>query len=248
MQLSYPTSQEAATPEYVLDLIRDRHRQQSQFDPEADHQAELTFESTVAEWRDVCGLLGWYDLARALNEAWNIDRPLSEWALVLEPAQSRTLRQVCTFAAAHMLRNRIRPACLLGMTCSTAGAFLTIRSILSSSGVDARYLRPSTPLDEYARSYPGLFLGPISALAPGRLPTVIIERPGYNQCAGVYGLSLVGTCIMAALGRPWLASVCVALTLGSYLGIWIFAYRPPKRVIFGSLQTFCDLARILAEE
>ena len=56
-----------ATAEYVLDVIRDSHRQQSQIDAEADPDVDLTFETTVAEWRDACDLIGWQGLGQALD-------------------------------------------------------------------------------------------------------------------------------------------------------------------------------------
>jgi hypothetical protein len=60
----------AATPAYVLDVIRDQHRQQCGYDPMADSDAELTFETTIAEWRDACDLLDWRRLGRALDREW----------------------------------------------------------------------------------------------------------------------------------------------------------------------------------
>jgi hypothetical protein len=47
----YPTADEPATPEFVLAVIRDIHRQQCQYDPEAQPDMSLTFDSTVAEWQ-----------------------------------------------------------------------------------------------------------------------------------------------------------------------------------------------------
>ncbi len=44
MDAHYPTVEKPASPEYVLAVIRDNHRQQSEFDPEADGEAKLTFE------------------------------------------------------------------------------------------------------------------------------------------------------------------------------------------------------------
>ena len=47
MRVDYPTVSEPATPEYVLEVLRDQHRQQCEYDPAAE-SAELTLESTVA--------------------------------------------------------------------------------------------------------------------------------------------------------------------------------------------------------
>lgn len=65
MDAHFPTIGEPATPDHVLAVLRDEHRQECQFDPEVDPQALLSFESTVAEWREACDLLGWRQFAFA---------------------------------------------------------------------------------------------------------------------------------------------------------------------------------------
>lgn len=62
VDVHYPTIDEPATPDYVLAVLRDMHRQQCQHDPEADPSAVLSFDTTVTEWRAACDLLGWRQL------------------------------------------------------------------------------------------------------------------------------------------------------------------------------------------
>ena len=95
MNTHYPTIDEPATPEYVLAVLRDDYRQQCQYDPEAEPDVDLTFETTVAEWRNACDLVGTHDLGRAENEVWGIHRGDDEWRAILEPAKARTLGDVC---------------------------------------------------------------------------------------------------------------------------------------------------------
>ena len=71
------------TPEFVLAVIQDSHRQQCQYDPEADWDASLDFESTVSEWRDACDLLGWRRIMRSLNQEFGLDYSDDEWQAVL---------------------------------------------------------------------------------------------------------------------------------------------------------------------
>lgn len=171
MRVDYPTLTEAATPEYVLEVLRDEHRQQCEYDPEA-WPTDLSFDSSVAEWREACDLVAWRRLGRALNQAWEVTISDSTWRNALEPSSSRKLRGVCELLAQHSKRSVVRPARLLGSTCDTAGAFLTVRSLLSDAGAQAEAIRPSTPLAPYARRFPHVFLTSMSVLSPGALPLV----------------------------------------------------------------------------
>jgi len=68
MNTRYPTIEEPATPEYVLAVLQDMHRQQCQYDSDAEPDVVLSFETSIAEWRDACDLLEWRGLGRAHNE------------------------------------------------------------------------------------------------------------------------------------------------------------------------------------
>lgn len=127
MDVHYPTIGAPATPEYVLAVLRDMHRQQSQYDPDADRGAVLSFGTTVSEWRDACDLLWWRELGRGNNQLWGISCSETEWQSVLEPASQKSLADVCQLIARRAMRPVIRPSRLLGSTCAPAGAFLTIR-------------------------------------------------------------------------------------------------------------------------
>jgi hypothetical protein len=236
-----------ATPGYILDVIRDWHRQQCQFDEEAEPDAELTFETTVAEWRSACDPLDWQRLGRGLDDEWGLGRPVAAWWSVLEPAEERTLRDVCEFIASGAARPSIEPVSILGARCLPAGAFLAIRSLLREAGVEVDSVTPSTPLGEYTRHHLGVFLGPISRLAPNALPAVKLSMPWYDLCSA--GLLLgVLTAFTGWLISPLATAAGVTLALASWAGTWItVCCLPPSKVEFGSLQTFGDLARAVAE-
>ena len=124
---------------------------------------------------------------------------------MLAPAGQRTLRGLCEFIAEGALRPAIEPLRILGGSCLPAGAFLAIRSMLREAGADADRVMPSTPLDEFARHYPGVFLGPISRLAPNTLPPVSMSTPEHD-------LPFVG-CMLSVLATfagscffPWRSS------------------------------------------
>ena len=247
MEVVYPAIDEPATPDYVLAVVRDVYRQQCQFDSEADPDVVLSFDSTVADWRGACDLLGWRELGRAYNQYWGIACSDDEWRAVLTPACRRPLAGVCRLIASRATRPRVRPARLFGGSCAPAGAFLTVRSLLHAAGAPAAEIAPSTLLAAYTRRYTGVFLGPVARLAPGALPTVRIHTPLYD--GAVWGLLAAGLAVLVGelTKQPVLTIAGVGLFAASYAITWISARcLPPASVEFGDLRTFRDLAVAIA--
>jgi hypothetical protein len=249
METKHYITEKPATPEYVLSVLRDSHRQQCEYDPEVEPDIELTFNSTIDEWRTVCNLVGWRKLGQALNQVWGINCLNEEWRNVLEPANQKTVQGVCEFIAAHTSQPEIRPARLLGSSCTSSGAFLTIRSLLQEVGVDVEHLRPSTPLAPYTRRHADVFLVSISRLAPGKLPPVkIIETPVYNVALVTLLLGWLPIILGIMTKHYWLSIIGVFIVVISYATTWI-ATRCllPSKVEFGGLQTFRDLVEIITD-
>lgn len=251
MDPHYPTLSEPATPEYVLAVLQDQHRQSAQFDPEVDPGAVLSFETTIQEWREACDLLDWKTLGRAHNEWWKIDCADDEWESVLVPASEKRLAGVCELIASRASRPSVRAARILGTDCLTAGAFLTIRSLLADAGASPDEIAPSAPLLPFTRRYCRVFLEEISRLAPGALPPVKVRTPVYD--AGIWGMAVGWACAVIGLvgSRVWgdligLEYAGVLLFLISYVCIWTIArHILPSSVEFGDLKTFRDLAQVI---
>jgi hypothetical protein len=237
----------AASPESILEVIRDSHRHQSAFDPEADPSADLCFETSVAEWSDACDLVRTEKLGEALNEIWNIDVSPAAWRAVLEPSRKRTLRNVCDLISVHAKRAVIEPAGAFGSSCRSAGAFLAVRALLLKAGAQEDSIRPSQPIAEVARRHPEIFLGPISRLAPGRLPTVAIRSPLSDAAvaAAVLGLIVALATVSFSVALALAALAVVALAT---VAMWALSRRPPRTVQFGRIMTFRDLAETMAGE
>lgn len=236
----------AASPEFVLDVLRDNHRQQCAFDPEAEPDVQLTFDTTVAEWRNACDLVGAKGLGEALNEIWELTIPPEEWQAVLEPPKSRTLRAVCELISSQAQRTSVLKAGYLGASCRSAAVFLTVRSLLIRAGVDAAAVRPSAPIADAAKNHPDAFLGPISRLAPGKLPTVAVRTPIYSAALTMCVVGAVGA--FAFAGRYPSVAFASALVAGlGVAGTWIAArFTKPAEVRFGTIVTFRDLATVIA--
>jgi hypothetical protein len=246
-----------ATPEYVLAAIRDSYRQQCQYDPETEPDVDLTFNTTIDEWRSACDLIPWRELGRVLDDEWSLGRPQDAWRTVLTPEWKRTLRTLCEFISEGAIRPSIEPATILGTTCLPAGAFLAVRSLLRDAGANVDSVRPSTPLDEYTRDYLGVFLGPISRLAPNAIPDAQLSMSGTNQIMSLLeSFSTVGyliSILIVQIGYFLFRSPLVVAG-GTILAVVSLAATrmtvhdsPQSQVVFGSLRTFGDLARVLAD-
>jgi hypothetical protein len=247
LQYDLPPTYVPATPQYVLAVLRDQHRQDCSIEYDVEPQLELTFETRIAEWRFWCDLLHWRRLGRALDTECKFGLPDGAWRAVLEPARSRTLRDLCSFIAQTSFMPSIEPVNILNSKCLTAGAFLAIRSTLQEAGVNVDSVAPSTPLEPYARRHLELFIGPIARLAPNSLPDVKMSRPLYELCfwGSIFGVlvALAGSLISPIVPA---GGVCVAAL--SWIGAWSSArFFHPTRVTIGDIRTFGDLARLVAE-
>ena len=172
MKADYPIDWVLATPEHILDGIREEWRQSALLDGEKSGDVERqlpTFATTVYEWREDLDLVGWRALGRALNEQWGTSFSKDQWFSVLEPAREKTLRGVCELLATQARRAVVPPAKMLGRECVSAGVFLAIRSLLIQAGAPPD-LRPSTPLGPFLQQWPEVFLRKITWLSPGGLP------------------------------------------------------------------------------
>jgi hypothetical protein len=144
-----------------------------------------------------------------------------------------------------------------GISSRSAGAFLAIRSLLLRAGADPSAIRPSVPIAEVAKRFPQVFLGPISRLAPGRLPTVVIRTPAYNAAMATFGLGLVGLFGLSlarwfgffAVWYPALAATFAIVAGLGYLGTWVAARLiGPAEIRFGTVVTFRDLAEVIGAD
>lgn len=241
MKIHYPPAYEPATPEYVLEVLR-RH---CDFDSDCHPDFDFRFESTVSEWIDACDL-GWDQRAgRAMNEYWNLKVTPKEWDAVLQPADVRTLRDLCEFLAPRIQRIVIRPTRFFGRECREAGAFLAIRSILNDHGVAIDDVRPSTLLAPFTRLHPSIFSGPISDLSFGSLPEIRVRHPFYDMGLAVYLLAVATAYYLYFAGWHWLI-LTVLVAAGFALHSFTALRVKPHAVSYGDLKTFGDLARCLA--
>jgi hypothetical protein len=248
-----------ATPEDVLAIERDAHRHEYTFNPVGEPDVALSFDSTVEEWRYAWNLLPWRKLGRALNQLWEIDYSDEEWQAVLEPAEKKTLGDVCGFIAATAQVPCLKPARIAVTECRAAGVFLAVRDLLAAAGANVEEIAPSTPIADYARRFASTFLY-VSRFAPGMLPTIRIRDSGLRDFTlfamlGSWFLAVVGLSFYAVVvpnGLRAIGAVVAGLSLFFlfYALDWalvLLRIATPKEVRFGDVVTFRDLAVRLSE-
>lgn len=233
---------EPASADYVLAVLRDAYRHAEHLDPESEPNVDLTFASTVRDWRQACDLLSWRPLGRALNGWFDMELPDSAWRAVLDPSDKHTLREVCALIAAHAQRPVSRPARIAGIECSAAGTFLVLRTLLRNAGVPVADLKPSTPLESVARRHLGELLTTAGRLVPGVIPTPQLQhaRP-FNAALILAGCGLIGLVTAGVFHASSLIQPSAGLLVGGVAGTWLFRRLPLRGVAFGSMRTFRDL-------
>jgi hypothetical protein len=251
MNIHYPTTDEPATPEFVLAVLQDEYRQNCALGEALNESLVLSFDSTVSTWLSQSDREPW-PLWQAFNSEWSINFTKDEWRRVLTQRRKRRLREVCDLIARHATRPRIREYFLLDRPCMPAGAFLTVRSLLADAGADTTEIAPSTPLSPYSRQYFKVFFGPISRLAPGALPATDFQKPWeWVGCFYLFGLmiAIIGVCLNC-FGHGYHAALVwnISLVFGAISagGMAVNCLRLPASVSFGKLQTFRDLAHAIA--
>lgn len=241
-----------ATPEYVLNVLQDWYRTEYYCEYGRFPQTEFQFETTVDEWDCELGyeFYSWRDLSRYLNTMWRLELDQQMWKEVLYPEEDQTLRGVCELIARHVTVPVIREETFFGKPCRPASAFLAIRGLLEAKGVDVSDVGPATELGPYLKAHFRALVGSLLLLVPGRLPGVCVVRTTLHKVLNRIIFCLIG------LGMAGLLLACVEprglylflILVPLYLVVHFIAYRlRPARIELGELQTFRDLAELVAE-
>ncbi len=256
-----PVKRRYITPDEAFEVIRECHELAFE-EGFADDEFDFTLRSTLKDWGHfevgAWGVRGdlawrtWVSHANVLNEAYGIEVPLTEWKPVLTPLNKRTLGDVCTFLSTKAQVPVVPSPTLLGRPCRTAGAFLTVRSMLWEAGADTQDLRPSTPLDRYASAgFPGVH-GDLFRVVPKLLPALHVAHRGdfLHLPAGV--AFLIGAPLSALFYKvtPALGFILPPLMFALLIWVWRASVKnvakPPHRVKFEGLTTFRDLSYAIA--
>jgi hypothetical protein len=231
-------------PEDVLACIRDSYRFAEELDPESEPGVDLTFDSTIDQWRSACDLLDAPQLGAALGDWFGVEVDAAEWDAVLKPAKQRRLRHVCELISRRgAQRPALRPFRIAGRECLEAAAFLTLRTALSDAGLPAAEVRPSTALANLASRHFGDFVRVSGKLAPGVLPV-----PPFRITWGTKTViaSILLMLLVPVVGNWWYSAIVGLIWLGGMVAVSWRGEREEPMVDFGEVRTFGDLARRIA--
>ena len=235
------------TPDEVLAILVDEHRHQSHVDPEAEPDAVLTFDSTIAEWRSACDLLSWRGLGQALNEEWAMSLSMTEWRDLLEPAGQRTLRTLCEAISRQAQIEGLPKKGLLGCHSLEGRALRSLRAILLRLGTPRDEVRTTTPVTPLLSKHGWRFLHPCIRLAPGALP--VVKHVGRIHRALLVGcVSLIIASLPLALIKAHLGAECLCLAYVIMLLLWIPHPLFRGAMVLPGITNLGDLATCLAKK
>jgi hypothetical protein len=236
----------AMTKDDVLNKIRDSYRFAQKLDSEAEPGYDLTFDTTIEDWRTACDLVRAKKLGRALNVWFGVHFSDIDWMATLEPAKTATLGGVCDLLASNAKMPDIKEFPILGSQCLSAGVFLTIRTALAEEGIPAEGIRPSTPLEPIARKHLGPLIQTVGGIAPDVLPVPEMPyRRSYKICWWMFFVGL----LMMLFGAfsTTLAFVGIGLAVTGFAAAIVFGlfHQSFERVSFPEMKTFRDLTEAI---
>jgi len=155
------------SPEEILQILNDSYHCQMAFDPEVYPGADLTFATTISEWRELCDLLKYKTLAKVEHEIFNLTTPLSELEAIL--FTDTTLLEFCRYISEHAVKQKVSPIIHMGQSCMKAAIFKTLIANLQACGIDTRQIKPSSKMEPLFMKHGGAFITEVSKLAPGAL-------------------------------------------------------------------------------
>jgi hypothetical protein len=232
------------TPDEVLAILVDQHRHQSQVDPEAEPDAILTFDSSIADWRLACDLVGWRGLGRALNDEWGMSLSLAEWRDVLEPPDRKTLRTLCHTISHAAAIESLPTRGFFGCGSPDSRAFRAVREVLIRLGVPRDEIRSSTPIMPLLSKYGWRFLSPCLRIAPGALPALKHVGKLHRFLLISFGVFMVSGIVLGLFKSP-LAAWSMIFGLASLLALWIPHPRFRGFLVIPGIATLGDLAACL---
>jgi hypothetical protein len=209
------------------------------FDPEAAPGQELTFETTISDWRTICDLIEPKSLAKVYYDLFNLETPLFHLEDILL-LKKNSLKVFCTYISDHAKKQTILPVIMMGQSCLTAAIFKTLISNLQAKGVKTEAIKPSSKFIPLFYKYGGVLLFEVNKLAPGSLTKFEykdnrIVRAGWS-IIGMFSLSIIIVPII------WHFHWSLLITLGIGFIVIVIGNRfKPEKINIGDYDTVRDL-------
>ena len=230
-------------PREVLQIVNANYRQQQQYDEIVLKNQELTFETTITDWRDICDLVTTHEFWIYLNYYFRLNLDKELWMTVLEPEATKTLGDLCNFISSHADKEIITPINLFGSNCETAAIFKSLIAKLKDRGVDISDIRPSSQLEPLVKKYKSILIEEINQIDPTVLPPVNYKSNWvYKWGLRTFFIMLFVTFFLAYKESIW-AWCSGGICLVGYIMTWIGAKLNPEQASFTGIHTVADLVR-----
>ncbi len=175
------------------------------------------------------------NLGKSLNAFFRIG--VTDWRPVLLPLRQKTLGDVCRFITEQDAEVvEIGLVTVLGRPCLSAGAFLTLETLLAESRTNVDRIGPSTSL-ESVRAWKNIALcHAVARTAPGLLCRLRFPMPGL---VWAWMVLMIAFCFSVGFLLPWIGKwlVCRSIQL------WRTDPRTVTHRDIGPIVTFRDLTR-----
>jgi len=231
------------SPTEILQIIQANYRQQQQYDDIVLKDHEFTFETTIADWQDICNLVETAQLWEYLNYYFRLDLDKESWMGILKPEYTKTLGDLSNFIASHADKEIIKPIKLFGSNCETAAIFKSLTAKLKDRGIDITDIRPSSQLEPLVKKYSSVLIEEINQIAPTVLPPVNYKTNWVYKWGLRTFISMWFVTFFLAYKESKLAWVTAGISIVGYGMASIGSRLKPKQSSFTDIQTVADLVR-----
>lgn len=229
--------------EEILEYFRADYIQRSAYDWAVEKGQELTFETSILEWREICDLVDVEDLWQYLDKLFKMDKSNKEWMQILKPENKVTLRELCEFIAINTAKIGVKPRKLFGKSCYSAGIFKALMTELESRGLNTRKIRPSSKLEPLVIDSKGGIVEIVNLLNPKALPPIEFRGSRmYEWGMEIMHWGFIALIITAFLSKSLTIFVSIILII-AYLLIWIGAGMKPQKAKYEGIETVRDLIK-----
>ncbi|GAB3936996.1 hypothetical protein [Mucilaginibacter myungsuensis] len=227
------------TPEEILQILNDQYHCQAVFDPEVDEGDDLTFATTIQEWRDTCDLIDPKSLAKVEHRSFQLATPVQELEIILS-TETTTLLGFCRYISDHAVKLTVSPVMSLGTPCMSAAIFKTLTANLKERGVDVQHIRPSSKLAPIFNKHGGILLTEVSKFAPGAFTKFEYEQNRISRTGGNFILLFLLSIIVVPF--VWHFHWMLLLPLGIGILLWYIGSKfPPAKEVIGGYYTLREL-------
>ena len=230
-------------PTEILLIIQANYKQQQQYDDIVLKDRKFTFETTLADWQEICDLVETTQLWKYLNYYFRLNLDKESWMTTLEPEDTKNLGDLCNFISSHADKEIIKPIKLFGSNCETAAIFKSLTEKLKDRGIDISDIRPSSQLEPLVKKYRSVLIEEINQIDPTVLPPINYKTNWVYKWGLRTFMTLVFVTLVLVYEESKWAWLTGGISLIGYIMTWIGAKLNPKQAGFADIQTLADLVR-----